>query len=193
MLKFVRALLSIWLGLFYRVKVVGVENVPLDGAAVLCANHTYYKDLVLLSYKLKRKVRWMAKSELFKNPLFGGLITRLGAFPVARGKNDRGAVKTLYGLLAKGDIVGIFPEGTRSKGKSEKAEVKRGFVSFAIKAKVPIIPATVVYGRGPLKGTQLFSKIKVVFHEPVLMDFDKHYSNEELSLIGKEIMNIIYS
>ena len=184
---------SMWLRLFYRVKVFGAENIPAHGSAVLCANHVCYKDLIVLGSSIKRKARWLAKAELFKNPIIGWILTKLGGFPVKRGGNDKGAVKTVYDLLSKGEIVGIFPEGTRVKDKANRPKEKRGFVSFAVKAKVPIIPVSLVYGKGPFKRAMLFSNIKVVIHEPFFPNFEKKYSNVELMAVAVEIMNIIYS
>jgi len=186
-------MISIWMRLFYKVEVLGVENFPLQGSAVLCANHTFYKDLLLLGSNVKRRVRWFAKAELFRFPVFSQLITWLGAFPVKRGKNDRGAVKTVYDLLANGEVVGIFPEGTRSKDWTKRLAAKKGFVVFALKTKTPIIPASIIYREGPFKRSQLFSGIKVIFHKPVVLDYEKVYSNEELTSTGNDIMNIIYS
>ncbi|MCL2163969.1 MAG: 1-acyl-sn-glycerol-3-phosphate acyltransferase [Oscillospiraceae bacterium] len=193
MIEAVRVLLKIWFFLFYRVRVSGLESFPAEGGAVLCANHTYLKDLILLGYKLRRRVKWLAKVELFKNPLIGGFLSWLGAFPIRRGKSDRGAIKKTFEFLSKEEVVGIFPEGMRVRDSSNKPAVKRGFVVFALKAKVPIIPASIVYGRSPFRIGQVFSRIKVIFHEPYFLDFDKQYNSEELDVIGREIMNKIYS
>jgi len=192
-MKLLRLVLNIWMGLFYRAKVTGAENVPMESGAVLCSNHIYKKDLLLLGFRLKRRVRWLAKSELFENKAIGRFLAYLGAFPVKRGKSDRDAVKKIYGLLADGEVVGIFPEGTRIVDRAARPEAKRGFVTFALKAKVPIVPAAVAYGPSPIGWGQVFSKVKVVFFEPFEFDFDKQYSNSELDAIGKQIMEGIYT
>ena len=184
---------AFWVRLFYRIKIIGAGNIPRRGGGVLCANHVYAKDLIVLGCAVKRKVRWMAKAELFKNPFIGKFLKGLGAFPVKRGMLDREAVRTTYDLLSKGEIVGIFPEGTRNRNKEDRTAGKRGFVSFSLKARVPIIPVSLVYGKGPFKKNQLFSKIKVVIHEQRLLEFDKKYDREEMDAISSEIMKIIYS
>ena len=189
----IRAILTVWFGIFYKVKVTGLEVFPAEGGAILCANHTHYKDLMLICYKLKRKVRWLAKAELFRFQPFASLITRLGAFPVNRGKSDRSAVKTIYELLGKGEVVGIFPEGTRVRGNSSKPEIKRGFVSFALKAKVPIYPVSIAFRSGPFRKCHMFSRIDVIFQQPVVLDFERDYGNEDLNAIANEIMENIYS
>ena len=188
-----RGLVSIWLKLFFKVSVVGVNNLPTQGGAILCANHASSMDLVLLGVNIKRKIKWIAKVELFKNPFIARILTGLGAFPVKRGKGDVTAVKTIYNLLSEGEIVGIFPEGKRVRDIKDRPDVKRGFVSFAFKSKAPIVPASIVYGWGPLKKSKLFSRIRVIFHEPVVLDFSREYANEEMESIGKEIMGTIYS
>ena len=188
-----RILVTLWLNLFYRVKVYGAEKIPASGSAVLCANHTHFKDLILLGCNTKRKVKWLAKIELFKNPVIGKFLMFLGAFPVRRGENDVSAIKVIYDLLNKGEIVGIFPEGHRVKDMSKRPEIKRGYVTFAYRTKAPIIPVSIAYGKAPFGKSQVFSHIKVVFHDPVVLDYEKKYSNEELDLVAKDIMKNIYS
>jgi 1-acyl-sn-glycerol-3-phosphate acyltransferase len=191
--EIVRRIAFVLFAVFYKVTTEGIENVPDAGAAIICANHSGYKDLLLIGMCVRRKVRWLAKSELFRNPAFGALITCLGAFPVERGTGDRGAIKTVYEVLGSGEIVGIFPEGRRVRGPDDRPAAKRGFVSFALNARAPLVPVAIKYGDGPLGAGKLFSRIHISFGEKVVLDYGKKYGRDELGDIGAGIMGAIYA
>lgn len=180
---FVRVIFNI----FFRVDIINMDNVPEKGAALLCANHIGELDMFFIGCKLKRWIRWIAKEELFKNPIFGAFFKWLGAFPVKRGKGDIRSVRVVFNLLEQGEIVGIFPEGTRTRGK--KIKVKPGVAMFAINSGVPIIPVAI---EGSFK---LFTRIRVVFGEPFKLEVDRErkYSNEELVQMSEDIMKKVYS
>ncbi len=188
MINVVRFIIKVIFGVFYRVELIGTSNIPKNSGALLCANHIGELDMFFIGYKIKRLVRWMAKEQLFKIPLLSQFITWVGAFPIKRGKADVQAIKTALDLIEQGHIVGMFPEGTRTRGK-EKIAAKPGAAMIAIKTKVPIIPVA-VQGK-----YSLFSKIKIVFGEPFKLDvdYDQKYSNVELREISKDIMFKIYS
>jgi 1-acyl-sn-glycerol-3-phosphate acyltransferase len=190
---FLRLLLAAFLAVFYRVSAEGRENVPEAGAAIICANHVCFKDLVLIGACVRRKVRWIAKAELFRNPVIGALLAGLGAFPVERGASDRGAVETVYRVLEGGGLLGIFPEGWRVRDPSRRPRAKRGFVSFALNARAPLIPVSIKYSGSPFGRARLFSRIHVVFGEQVVLDYGKKYERAELRAIGDGIMDGIYS
>jgi len=185
-----RVFVKLFFFLFYRVKIIGLDNVPKEGAAILCANHVGEMDMFFIGYKVKRLVRYMAKSELFKIPILSPLIKFLGAFPVKRGKADVEAIKTALRLLDEGHIVGIFPEGTRLKNKKGKTvKAKPGAALLAQKSGAPILPVAVEGKYRP------FSKIKIVFGKPFSLDLDKDkkYTNNELVVISEGIMKRVYS
>ncbi|HHW49717.1 MAG TPA: 1-acyl-sn-glycerol-3-phosphate acyltransferase, partial [Clostridiaceae bacterium] len=190
MLEIARFLVNIYFSIFYKVEIINKENIPAEGAALLCSNHVGALDMFFIGYKIKRLVHYMAKKELFKNPIIGAVIRWLGAFPVNRGKGDVGAIKTVFKLLKEGKIVGIFPEGTRTRGKiNVNRRIKPGIALLAIKSGVPIIPVAI---KGSYK---LFSKVKVIFGQPFKLEADNNrkYRNDELVDISKAIMNKIYS
>ena len=97
----------------HPVKVVGAENIPETGKAILCANHQSFQDPLLLATYLKRPMHFMAKKELFQNKLLAKIMDGLGAYPVARGENDLTAIRTSFKLLSEEKMLGIFPEGKR--------------------------------------------------------------------------------
>jgi len=185
-----RGFVKIVFDIFYRVEVVGKENVPESGPLILCANHNGELDMFFIGYKINRLVRYMAKEELFKNPFLAKFITWLGAFPVKRGKADVEAIKTSLRILENNEVLGIFPEGTRMKNKDAKSvRIKPGVALLAQKSGAPIIPVAVTGKYRP------FSKIKVVFGKPFTLDLDKDkkYTNSELAEIAKDIMSKVYA
>lgn len=188
MIEVIRFILRMFFKIFYRVEIIGLENVPKNGGVLLCSNHIYDLDMFLMGYKLPRLVHYMAKEELFKIPLVNKFIIWVGAFPVRRGTGDIGAIKTVLKLLTEGKIVGIFPEGTRSRG-TKKAAIKAGIVLLAEKSGAPILPVAIKATYKP------FSKIKLIYGKPFNLEIKKgeKLSSEEMAKISNEIMNEIYA
>jgi 1-acyl-sn-glycerol-3-phosphate acyltransferase len=145
-------------GLF-RERVRGFENIP-EGGFVLAPNHVSNLDPWPLGMPLwpRRQLHWMAKSELFK-PVVGTLITWGGAFPVRRGQGDEAAIDTAVERVRAGEVVVIFPEGTRKeKGliKRHESRPRTGAARVALRAGAPLIPAAItgtdrLLRLGPLK------------------------------------------
>jgi 1-acyl-sn-glycerol-3-phosphate acyltransferase len=189
MKKFVRILTGIVFKLFFKVDVINPEKVPPDGPALLCANHNTILDMFFLGYGTKRWIHWMAKEELFRNPIAAFVIRKLGAFPVRRGTGDVSSIKSAYRLLEEGRIVGIFPHGTRiDPSRIETVRVKPGAVLIAVNAGVPIVPAA-VYG-----SYKLFSRMKVIYGDPYYIESkDKKLSKQEMSELSKDIIRRVYS
>lgn len=131
------------LRVFCRWRVEGKENVPPAGAAIVASNHVSYLDPpVVGAAMLPRRMYYMARDDLFRRPLFSALITRLGAFPVRRGTADRRALRTALQLLQAGELILIFPEGTRSKdGTLQPPEL--GIAHLVAHARVPVVPVAV--------------------------------------------------
>jgi 1-acyl-sn-glycerol-3-phosphate acyltransferase len=143
-----------------------MENIPKTGGAVIASNHISVLDPPVLGVALPRQVHFMAKQELFANPVFAWVIKKLNAFPVHRGAADRVAIRKALSLLEQQKLVGIFPEGTRSKtGVLGAAEP--GVALIAAKAGAPIIP-TAIFGTNQV-GTHGFRLpgFAVVFGSPI--------------------------
>ena len=136
---FWRTVLLPFFKLIYRMKYVGRENVPENGAYILASNHRLATDPIMLGMGLKRQVLFMAKEELFKNKFISWFLRKLGAFPVSRGKADTGSIRHFENALENGALMGIFIEGTRSKD-GEFLPPKNGCSLIAWDTKTPVIP-----------------------------------------------------
>ena len=125
--------------LFMKMDVHGLENLPPDGSVVIACNHVANFDVFPMQLSLPRPIFYMAKSELFKFPLMDVILRNLGAFPVYRGEKDAWAMKHAQKVLERGQVLGMFPEGTRNKGRG-LGLAKTGTARMAIETKSPIVP-----------------------------------------------------
>ncbi len=130
------------LRLLARCRVEGLENIPPTGPLLLVVNHLNLVDPPVLGALLPRRITFMAKDELFDTPLVGWIVKWYGAFPVKRGQADRQALRAASDVLAKGGVVGMFPEGTRSKtGRMNKAHP--GAALLAILTSATVLPVAI--------------------------------------------------
>lgn len=161
-----RLLARFFLRLF-RVRVHFAEREPKECNYLLCCNHISAVDPILLAAAAhNQQPHFMAKKELFKIPLLSGLIRTLGAFPVDRA-GDVGAIKTSVALLESGKCVGMFPQGTRCKGKTprESADrVKNGAGLLVHKTGVTVLPACLKTKKNKLC---LFRRVDLIIGEPI--------------------------
>ncbi|QPC46714.1 lysophospholipid acyltransferase family protein [Mangrovibacillus cuniculi] len=171
----------------YRFEVIGKENVPSEGGILLCSNHIDNLDPPVVGITCPRKVSFMAKEELFKVPVLGGIIRQLQAFPVKRGLSDREALRKGLKLLKEGGVLGLFPEGTRSKnGQLGKGLAGAGF--FALRTNAYVVPCAII---GPYKK---FATVKVVYGKPIdLAEYRENRAGAEevTAVIMGEIQKLI--
>lgn len=140
--RILRALLLRLITLLLGLRLEGVNNVPPSGPLIVVCNHLHNADPMLLSIAFPRPLHFMAKEEAFANPIVAAIIRRVGAFPVGRGKADRGALRRAEATLRQGIPIGIFPEGTRSRtGRLQPAQGGVGLL--ALRTGVPIVPIAV--------------------------------------------------
>lgn len=129
--------------LLFDVKVEGRRNIPRRGGILIASNHQSYLDPVVLAASLHRPLNFVAKSELFSNPIGAWFMRRLNAFPLRQGKGDIGALKETIRRLKEGHMLNIFPEGARTPdGKIHTFE--RGVALIIRRANVPVVPACIV-------------------------------------------------
>ncbi|WP_136606207.1 lysophospholipid acyltransferase family protein [Paenibacillus dokdonensis] len=181
---FCRGLLRVIFAFMYRLEAVGKENIPDEGGVLLCSNHISILDPMTVGIKFRRKVKFMAKAELFQVPVLGWLITQLGAFPVKRGGVSKESFKTSLKILRGGEIMGIFPEGTRN---SDSGAAKKGAASFALRSGAAVVPAAII---GDYK---FLRKMKVIYGKPLdLSEFADMESAEAVDAVTDKIMSRIH-
>jgi 1-acyl-sn-glycerol-3-phosphate acyltransferase len=172
--------------LLFRLRVKGKEHLPREGGYVLSANHLSNLDPWPLGIPLfpRRQVRFMAKEELFRSPLWP-VLKFGGAFKVRRGKGDEEAIETAVRLAREGEVVAIFPEGTRrEKGLVKKFEARphTGAARVALVAGVPLVPAAIA---GTNRLTRL-GPLRVAYGEAVELDDLRGVELREAARVGTE-------
>lgn len=170
--SFMKGIFKIYCGIMYRVKVVGNENIPDEGAYILCANHVHAMDAISYVVNEKRMFHIMAKAELFDNKFKKWFFTNLAAFPIKRGKGDTDALDVAKNLLKGGQMLFIFPEGTRN-GMAKGVRMKKGAAMLALAANAPIIPIGI---KGDYKP---FSKVRINIGKPISLE--KYTTGEDLN------------
>ncbi|GEK35609.1 lysophospholipid acyltransferase family protein [Kurthia sibirica] len=160
---FAKSLVNTALKPLYRMDIIGKEHFPKEGGVLLCSNHIHELDPPMVGITSPRPVNFMAKEELFNMPVLKGILPKVHAFPVKRGFSDRQALRTAVNLLKDGQVVGLFPEGTRNRtGTLGKGFSGAGF--FALRGNAVVVPCAII---GPYKA---FKRLKVVYGEPIDME-----------------------
>jgi 1-acyl-sn-glycerol-3-phosphate acyltransferase len=121
-----------------KMEVIGLENFPPRGPVILAANHVTNFDVFPMQFALPRPIFFMGKAELFRNPVLDLFLRNLSGFPVNRGEKDQWAMRHAAKVLKHGQTLGMFPEGTRSKGKGLTV-AKTGVARLAIETEAPIV------------------------------------------------------
>jgi 1-acyl-sn-glycerol-3-phosphate acyltransferase len=135
-----RVILRSLLRMFFRFQVHRVDRVPLQGPVLLASNHQSYLDPPIIGVPLMRPMAYLAKKELFDNPIFAGYIRRLNAFPVDQNKGDIGAMRQSLDILKAGWALAVFPEGSRTfDGELQPAQ--KGMGLMIKRAKATVVPA----------------------------------------------------
>lgn len=138
-----RAVLQPFFLLYFRMKRIGMEHIPKDGALIIAANHRSFMDPWVIGMMLRRPTYYVAKTELFHRRPIAWLLSSLGAFPVDRGNGDRDAMDAARRILERGDVVVIFPEGTRTR-PGALGTPKRGVGRLALETGAPVVPVALI-------------------------------------------------
>jgi 1-acyl-sn-glycerol-3-phosphate acyltransferase len=182
-----RIVLTIPTLLLWRVKAIGVENVPKTGPLVLAPNHFSQMDHFFAGVYLRRKIRFMAKSQLFGPPVLTYIYKHGGVFPVRRGHHDEEAFETVHELLRQGEMLLVYAEGGRSRSK-QLGEPKPGIGRIALESGVPIVPVAIHGSERARQWTKLrFPKVTIQFGEPVTYPVEAAPSRERQLEVATQI------
>jgi 1-acyl-sn-glycerol-3-phosphate acyltransferase len=184
---FVRLLVSLPTLLIYRVRAVGVENVPKTGPLLLAPNHFSQMDHFFIGLYLRRQVRFMAKSQMFGPPVLTYVYKHGGVFPVRRGQHDEEAFKTAFTILDQGGMLLVYAEGGRSRS-TDLGEPKPGIGRIALESGVPVVPVA-VHGSAKVRRWKRFRfpKVTVQFGEPVSFPVEEEPSRERQLEVATEV------
>jgi 1-acyl-sn-glycerol-3-phosphate acyltransferase len=182
-----RILVTIPTLLLYRVTAIGRKNVPCHGAAVLAPNHFSQADHFFVGVYLWRKVRFMAKSQIFGPPVLTYILKVGGVFPVRRGHRDEKAFETAYELLDQGELLLVYAEGGRSRS-GELGTAKPGIGRIALESGAPIIP-TAIHGSVGVRGWKRlrFPRVTIEYGEPLTFAVEPGPSRERQQEVADEI------
>lgn len=165
--KFLYILATLLRPLLCRLRIEGQEHVPATGGCVIACNHSMGPDYFLLGYGSPRQIYYMAKIELFQvHPWFSRFLELVGTFPIDRGRNDTGALAAAEALLRRGKILGMFPEGTRSR-TGELRRGKSGVSRLALLTEAPVVPAVVMNAAAIFKQLGRRPEVIVRFGPPI--------------------------
>ena len=182
----VRGAIYIWCKIYYRVEIIGLENIPKEGPLIFCGNHRSYLDPPLLVATAKRDMKFLAKEELYKNKFLAFLGWVFEAIPVKRDEKDISAIKTSLKDLKEGKCIALFPEGTRN-GLEKGEKVKDGVAFFAVRSGAKVLPC------GIKGGTKEHRKVTITYGKP--LDYSKYKGSKDKEILEKitnEVMeNII--
>lgn len=169
----------------FRIQVIGADRIPAEGGVMLCSNHKSYWDPLTLGVGIKRQIRFMAKSELFKIPVVGWVIRGWGAFPVKRGRVSKDAIRQSIRTLEQGGLIGVFPEGTRNK-QDHMGMAKRGATVMALRSEAVIVPAAII------GNYRIFRKMIVAYGRPIrAADYGSEHEAELTEAIMTNIHELI--
>ncbi len=176
----------------YKVTYIGRENIPQDGGFIIACNHQSGVDPIILGRGVKRTIHFMAKEELFENEALGIFIKHLNAFPVRRGQGDTTAVEFAEDIVRNGYVLGIFPEGTRSKD-FKPARGKSGTALIAKMTGADVLPVSIYTSDRYKKGTRLTVRFGKLIKNEEFGFTEEPHSTKELKDATKRIMGDITS
>ncbi|MCL1988812.1 MAG: 1-acyl-sn-glycerol-3-phosphate acyltransferase [Firmicutes bacterium] len=166
----------------YRIKVTGLQNIPKNGAFILCSNHIHSFDPAMLAISTKRQLTFMAKKELFQTPMKNKFFRSVGAFPVDRGSADLNSYRSAMSMLKAEKGLLVFSQGTRMQTLDVNT-AKGGVALFGVKSKAPIVPV------GISGNYKKFSPLYINFGKPITLE--KYYGKRLKTEQTEEIMSNI--
>jgi 1-acyl-sn-glycerol-3-phosphate acyltransferase len=186
-----RVLTSLYAYTFLRARAISVDNVPGRGPVILAPNHFSFMDHFLMGCYIRRKIRFMAKSQLFKPPL-QYIYTHGGVFPVRRGARDEETFITARAILARGGSIAMYCEGGRSRTGKVAETAKRGIGRLALETGAPVVPIA-IHGSSRVRNWKRlqFPKVTVQYGEPIRWNVVADPSRERQQEVADEILGEI--
>jgi 1-acyl-sn-glycerol-3-phosphate acyltransferase len=193
--ELVRLLLTPYVALIYRGRAIDSDKVPSDGPVLLAPNHFSFLDHFFVAAYLRRKVQFMAKSQLFQPPL-QWIYTHGGVFPVLRGRRDEEAFKTAHTILDRGDMVLMYLEGGRSR-TGDLGEARPGVGRLALESGVPVVPVAIFGSQNARNWKKLqFPKVTVQFGDPIRFEQVEQPTREQAQaaseLVFEDVQRLYY-
>jgi 1-acyl-sn-glycerol-3-phosphate acyltransferase len=183
----VRLLTSIYAWTFFRARARGAENVPASGPVILAPNHFSFMDHFFLGAFIRRRVSFMAKSQLFKPPM-QWIFTHGGVFPVRRGYADEEAFMTANTVLGRGGAIVMYCEGGRSRTADLSELPKRGIGRLALESGAPVVPVA-IHGSSHVRNWKRghFPKVDVAYGDIIQWDRIAEPNRDQQQAVANEI------
>ncbi|UGS37895.1 lysophospholipid acyltransferase family protein [Capillimicrobium parvum] len=183
----VRGLFQPFFHLYFRMSRIGREHVPQEGAMIIAANHRSFLDPFVIGTLVRRPVYFVAKKELFRKPLTAWFLNSLGAFPIDRGNGDGDAMAAAREILDRGDVVVIFPEGTRTR-PGALGSPKRGVGRLALESGAPVLPVAVMGTEAIRRGWRIRPhKVRIRIGRPLRFPRVEHPSPDLARAVTERI------
>ncbi len=163
----------------FRARGIGSENVP-GGPLILAPNHASFMDHFFAGAFVRRRIQFMAKSQLFHNPIGAYIFSHGGVFPVRRGHADEEAFTSAFTILARGGAVGMYVEGGRSRNGEVSDQAKRGIGRLALESGAPVVPVAILGSHQVRNWKRLrFPRVTVSYGEPLRFEPVQHCTREQ--------------
>ncbi len=186
--EFTRVLTSLYAYTFLRARAISVEKVPGSGAVILAPNHFSFMDHFLMGCYIRRKVRFMAKSQLFKRPM-QFIYTHGGVFPVRRGARDEDTFITARLILERGGAITMYCEGGRSRTGKVAEHAKRGIGRLALETGAPIVPIE-IYGSSHIRNWKRlqFPKVTIQYGDAMRWEPIENATREQQQAVADQVL-----
>ena len=186
-----RVLVSPYAYLVLRTRPIDIRNVPGSGPVILAPNHFSFMDHFLIACYLRRKVRFMAKSQLFKAPL-QFVFSHAGCFPVRRGAHDEETFITANSILARGGALGMYCQGGRSRSGEIDGRAKPGIGRLALETGAPVVPIA-LHGSARIRNWKRlqFPKVTVLYGEPIRWPQTANPTRQQQQAVADQILTEI--
>ena len=188
---FVRPFFQAFFHIYFRLSRIGREHIPAEGPVIIASNHRSFLDPFVIATMARRPMYSVAKKELFANRLQAWFLNSLGAFPVDRGSGDQDMLDTARAILARGDIVLIFPEGTRIRPGS-LGKARRGVGRLALETGAPVVPIAVIGTEAIRRGWRIRPrKVRLRVGAPLLFPSVERCSPEDAASVTARVWSCV--